>query len=100
MLSTVSKKLSKGLKRLLNILEIKYISFNFDPKPETENMKFCIELNGSERTKKFMDKVNPKNLTKFTRYQIWKKYGICPTNITYDQRKKILNGDIDPFSFY
>lgn len=40
---------------------------------------------------------NPVNITKYT---IWKKFGFCPPKLSSEERRKILKGDINPYSYY
>jgi hypothetical protein len=45
-----------------------------------------------------MELIGMKNEVKRSRYGVWKAFGFCPTNLTFEQRKGILNGDIDPYT--
>ena len=98
--STVSRPLSKDLALLLNSLQIRFCYTTYQPKRKTESLKYRYELNGIKRTKKFTNWIKPRNSTKMSRFWIWKKFGFCPTNITYQQKKDILIGKIDPHIFY
>lgn len=40
---------------------------------------------------------NPKHITKF---KVWRKFGFCPPYTTLEQRKNILDGKLNPNSFY
>ena len=42
---------------------------------------------------KIIGSKNPKHLTKF---KVWNKFGFCPPYTTLEQRKKMLNGELDP----
>lgn len=59
-----------------------------------------ISISGKKNLKKWMDLIgfnNPKHLTK---YQIWKKFGFCPPYTNIIERRKILKGEINPYSYY
>ncbi|MFH1786850.1 MAG: hypothetical protein ABH829_04340 [archaeon] len=59
-----------------------------------------IALYGSDNLGKWMREIgfsNPKNIT---RYAIWKQYGICPPQITQEERNRILSGERSPYSHY
>ena len=99
-LVTVSNNLSLDLQRLLNKLDIGYCHYNYMPKPVNENLKYIYNLNGIGNAEKLILLINPKNHTKMSRYLIWKKFGFCPTNISYAQREKVLKDSLDPYSFY
>ena len=47
-----------------------------------------------------MKKIGFNNYAKYSKYEVWKKFGFCPPYTTLKQRKKILNGELDPYSFY
>jgi len=46
----------------------------------------------------WMQLVGMKNEVKLSRYRIWKKFGFCPTNLTFLQRSEILKGNLDLFN--
>ncbi|MCK4670359.1 MAG: hypothetical protein KAT43_04080 [Nanoarchaeota archaeon] len=98
--STVSPNLSNNLRKLLQIIGLKYSFHNYKPLKKTESLKYVYEIYGSERTQKFMDLVKPKNTMKTSRFIIWQKFGFCPTNITFQQRQNIINDELDPYMFY
>lgn len=100
MFSTVSTPLSNNLKKLFKILGIGFYFFTYRSPIKTESLKYRYEINGSERVQKVINLIKPKNITKTSRYLIWKKFGFCPTNISYKQRIAILNGKLDPYTFY
>gem|GEM_PF-3284239 len=41
-----------------------------------------------------------KNPSKFAKYEIWRRFGFCPTNLSYVQITQILNNQLDPNVFY
>lgn len=98
--TTVSKELSNDLKIIFNKLGIKFYFHNYHPKVKTESLKYIFDLNGVNRVQKFFNLIDPKNVIKKSRYDIWRKFGVCPTKITYEQRHSILKGTLDTYSFY
>ena len=98
--STVSKSLSNGIIEILTKLRFNFVDSRYQPKKTTESLKYRIDINGIENVKRWLQLVDIKNKTKYSRYLIWKKFGFCPTNISYQQRIDILNGKINPESFY
>jgi len=98
--TTVSSILSESIRDLLDILKIKFCFHTHQPDEKTKSLKYIYEINGPERVNKFMNLTKPGNLIKKSRFIIWKKFGFCPTNITYKQRKDILNGKLNPHIFY
>jgi hypothetical protein len=55
-----------------------------------------FEIKGLKNLKRWVKVVGFSNVGKLTRYEIWKRFGFCPTNISLSERVKILNGEIDP----
>ncbi len=99
-LSSVSKILIKEVKEMLEDLDFTLFHASYTSKKENENTTHVIHLNGIKNVQNWIDNVGTKNPTKYTRYLIWKKYGFCPPRTTYDDRLKILKGEICPQSYY
>ena len=100
MLTTCSENLSWNLVQLLGKLGFMVRTYVTKPRKETESLKYRLQLTGNNVLELWMDKIGSKNPTKISRYKIWKKYGFCPPNTTYDERIRILNGELNPKSFY
>lgn len=62
---------------------------------------YIIKINKLDEIKRWFEKIklskNPKHITK---YLIWKKHGFCPPKLSQNQRKRILNGSLNPNKFY
>lgn len=97
-ITTISKLLSKDISFILEKLRIKHYIFGFQPKDERDSYKYRIMISGTHRLKKWMKLVGIKNPVKLTRYLIWKKFDFCPPHTTFEQRKNILNGELDLYS--
>ena len=76
-----------------------YIS-TYNSKNPNENKAYRIWIAGNKMLEKWMEDVGIKNTSKFSRYLVWKKYGFCPPNTTFEQRRNILKGEIDPKILY
>ena len=100
MFTTVSKNLAKGLNKIFKELKFNFVYYTYKPKKQTENLKYRIDINGVRYTIKWLNLIGIGNHTKYSRFLIWKKYGFCPTNITYKQRLDIIKGKLDPNLFY
>jgi hypothetical protein len=92
-IATVSKQLHEDLKVMLNFLGFTFNSNFYQPKKKGQSSVYKITLNGINNMNKWMEEIGSKNNSKFSRYQIWEKFGFCPTNLSYAQRKDILNGE-------
>ena len=99
-LTTVSKNLSNDLKEILKELNFNFFYYSYNPKKETNNIRYIFNINGVKNLKKWLDLIGTNNSTKYSRFLIWKKHGFCPTNITYLQRLEILKNRINPNLFY
>ena len=99
-LSTCSKNLCDDICRILKYLEIKYWLQQQKSKNPRESLKYKIWIRITSEVEKWFKSIGSKNGSKMSRYLIWKKYGFCPSNLTYEQRKQILIGDKHPINFY
>lgn len=99
--TSISQELIKQTKELIKIFGIGfYGSIREFPNKGEWNTQHRIFVCGKEKLLCFMKNIGSKNPTKNSRYLIWKIYGFCPTNITFDQRINIIHGKLDIHSFY
>lgn len=96
MFTTVSENIVKSLKEIFEELNFNFVYYTYQPKEQTESLKYRIDINGPKNLKRWLCSIGINNPTKYSRFLIWKKYGFCPTNINYPQRLKILKGLLDP----
>lgn len=96
----VSKKLFQDICTLLTNLGFNYYSNNYQPKSPNFNYCYGIYLSGTGNLEKWIQNIGFKNSCKLSRYSVWKEHGFCPANLSFEQRKQILNKQIDPNSFY
>jgi len=94
-LTTVSKRLAIEIKSMLGFLKIESFIYLYKPKNKRDNISYRIIINGISRVNNWMKIIGSKNSVKFSRYLVWKRFGFCPTNLTLQQRKDILKGDLD-----
>ena len=99
-LATCSERLSKDMCHLLEKLKIRYWVQKYTPKNINENIRHIVWIRGNHEVNNWFRQIGSKNPSKLSRYKIWKKYGFCPPNTTYKERKLILNGRLNPFKFY
>ena len=59
-----------------------------------------VFISGKKRLEKFLYIVSPKNENHISKYRIWKKFGFCPPKTTLEERRKILQGTLNPENFY
>lgn len=99
-ISTVSRNLFNGLRELFD----KTGFFYHIKLPQSKNINWNQEhilcLSGVSNLEKWINNIGFKNTSKFSRYLIWKEYGFCPRKTTFEQRKQILNKELDPNSLY
>lgn len=96
-LTTVSKGLSDDIRILLFSLGLSFNYYFYRPKRRESLDSHKITVNGVPRLIQWMNIIGTKNNSKLSRYDIWKKFGFCPTNTTFKQRKDILNDIINPY---
>lgn len=97
---TSTNILAKDVKQLLS--DIKFIVYStFDYPTERNGKKLSsnrIALNGVNSLKLWMDKIGFSNTKHLTKYYVWKKFGFCPPYTSILNRRKILKGEINPYS--
>ena len=99
-LTTVSNSLCDNLTTILKKLGFRFYTHTMKNKQKNWNDTHRIFISGESNLLKWMGSIGTKNPTKLSRYQIWEKYGFCPSNTTYDQRINILSGKLDPYLLY
>lgn len=97
---SVSHEIMKQISYLLNKLGIRHTSYYRKPAEVNEKIAVKISIRGSSRVENFMKKVSFNNYGHYTKYLIWKKFGMCPPKTTLEQRKLILKNQLDPFALY
>jgi intein/homing endonuclease len=98
--TTVSSSLAKDLIEIFTSLDFKLCSLTYSPKNPKENKKYIVNISGRYQLEKWINTIGIKNSVKLSRYLIWKKFGFCPTNTSFNERLSILNGKLDPNMFY
>jgi len=97
---SVSKQVIKEMSTLLTRLNILHTVVKKRSKNEREKEQSAIVVRGPTRVGEFIKKIGFNNPAQQTKYNIWLKFGMCPPRITMDDRKKILEGKINPFEYY
>lgn len=64
------------------------------------NTRYLVWLYGYHNLENWMYNIGIKNTSKFSRFLVWKKFNFCPSNTTFEQRKQMLNNELDPNLFY
>jgi len=97
---SVSKQIIEEMSAVLEKAGIQNIILECKSSNEKYKTVFKIAINGKDRLKKYANLIgfsNPKDETKF---EIFKRFGFCPTNTNIIQRYSILNNELDIYSFY
>lgn len=99
-LISASKALVDDLYRMLHDLDIP-CQINKKRKGK-KNLctPYHIVIRGRYRLRLWMDKIGFNNPSKLAKLQVWIRYGFCPPGTTLGQRKALLKGELNPFSFY
>ncbi|MBI2629640.1 hypothetical protein HYW76_00910 [Candidatus Pacearchaeota archaeon] len=100
MIKIASKDMIRDLSYVLNKMSIRHTKYTYYPKKINLSPMHTIEIRGNERVNKYMNEVGFNNLNQYSKYKIWKKFGFCPSNTTIQQRNLILQGELNPKSFY
>lgn len=89
---TVSPLFSEDILILLKRLGFKVNCYIYTPLQPSFHTTYRITLNGLDNLKRWMDFVGISNPSKLSRYLVWKKFGHCPTHLTFQERQALLNG--------
>lgn len=95
--SSVSKQLMLDVQKLCPEEGFKCNVLIQKSKNPQEKTKFRIQILGVKGITTWMKNIGTNNPTKRSRYEIWLKYGFGPPNTTYEQRKKVLKGELNPY---
>lgn len=99
-ITSVSKQVIKEMSSLLKTMNVEHKVNKKKSRKVTEKEQDTIVVRGPRRVEKFMEEIGFSSSGHYTKYLIWKKFGMCPPKTTLEQRKRILENQIDPFSFY
>jgi len=93
--NTVSEKLANQIVWMLRNLGFKLSFWSYKPKKGNRKRIYRFEMKGKPNLEKWFSEIGFKNPIKISRYLIWKKYGFCPSYTTFQERKDILNKDLN-----
>lgn len=99
-IKSVSKTVIYQLSNILNKLNIRNFVSKKCSKKENEADSYLLQISGVLMLEKWMEEIGFSNTNHSTRYEIFKKHGLVPPNTSYSQRMAILEGKLDPWSFY
>ncbi|HLC92227.1 MAG TPA: hypothetical protein VJH23_00810 [archaeon] len=99
-LGVCSKNLSHGLYSLFRKTGFNCKTGIRKPTTENESVQYVLYLRGYSTLENWMHNIGFKNTSKSSRYEVWTKFGFCPTHLSFKQRSQILNNELDPNSFY
>ncbi len=99
-LISVSYNLIKDISFLLDKLDIQHFISKRNSRKVNEVDSYLLQISGKLRLSKWVKLIGFSNDNHQSKYEIFKKHGFVPPFTTYEDRKKILRGELDPYSFY
>jgi hypothetical protein len=99
-LKSVSPSIIYDISILLGRLNIPHITCVLKATRDNESDSHMIQISGKERLAVWMDRIGFNNPVAFTRYEIFKNHGFVPPNTSIAQRYAVLEGELNPISFY
>lgn len=99
-IKVISKKIIRDISLMLRKLHIHHTTYKSESYRINEKDTYQILVRGDKGVEKWMKKIGFNNPSKAERYNIWRKFGICPPKMTLEQRNLIKNGKISPFDLY
>jgi hypothetical protein len=85
---------------MLERLQIKNTISKQLNKKENEANNYLLQISGEKMLELWRSRIGFSNPNHSSRYEIFKKHGFVPPNTSYNQRVKILEGNINPWTFY
>lgn len=95
---STSKNLIEETSQILKKVNIKHYLKNF--KSQTNKKRAYKVTISRPHVREFITIINSHNPKHLTKYKIANKFGFCPPYTTFEQRKQILKGFVDPLSLY
>lgn len=98
-----SKPLISTISKILSKIDINYFTAErliSDPRFKTVTKQFSVTVSGKKNARKWFNLIGSRNPSYLSRYALWRKYGFCPPYTNYLQRRAMLLGELDPYSFY
>ena len=99
-IDSVSENVINSMSEILIKLKIDHKINVTKTKNLNEHTKYRIMIRGPKRVDFFMHKIGFNNPSKKLKYEIWKRFGLCPPRLTFEKRKQILDNKLDPMSLY
>ena len=99
-LGTISKNLIKQVYDMLTELDFSPRYYKPRKQRENENVMYDVVLDINKDTERWIKEIGFKNMKHLSKIHVWEKFGFVPPKTTLSERIKMLNGDIDPLSFY
>ncbi len=98
-LGIYSKNLWKGIGKLLMKTGFPF-TVSYQRAKNNSHKKYRIFLRGDANTINWINNISFKNLIKYNRFLIWKKFGFMPPGLTYKEQNEILSGITNPSHYY
>jgi len=101
LLTSISKDLIiTDIKQMLEVIGLQHNTRERMPRKKEEHKSYVATITGATQLELWMKEVGSSNLVHTSKYNVWKKFGFCPTKTTLDQRLAMLAGELDPEIFY
>lgn len=101
LLTSISKSLIiTDIKRMLEVLGFQHNTREIAPIKKEEHKSYVATITGAAQLELWMKEIWSSNPVHITKYQVWKKFGLCPTKTTLEQRLAMLSDELDPEIFY
>lgn len=99
-ITSISKTLIDQLVFVFSQFEINVSCFDDNRKDKDWNCCWKVQISGVDNLIKYLKNFGFSNQKHITKLKIWEKYGFCPPSTGIIERKLILEGKLNPYSFY
>ena len=102
-LSVSSESLVSSIAKLIDKHNISNFTSKMvvdDPRFKTITKQFLVTISGKKNLQNWFNLIGSRNPSYLSRYALYKKYGFCPSYTNYLERRDMLVGKLDPYSYY
>ena len=99
-IALISEKIITFIYNIFLELDLSPRMYSPRKQKKQENIIYALVLDNDKDVKKWITEIGFKNIKHKTKVKVWEKYGFCPPKTTIKDRYMILQGVLDPLTFY
>ncbi|MDH5443716.1 MAG: hypothetical protein OEX16_05395 [Hadesarchaea archaeon] len=97
LLTSISRDLIvTDIKQMLKLIGLQHNTRERMPGKKEKHKSYVATITGAAQLELWMKEIRSSNPVHITKYQVWKKFGFCPTKTTLEQRLAMLSDELNP----